>query len=105
MWPFPRLRCVLGQVSCDEELPEDVAGFASDERLLRERRMHGAGRVDVLEMRPAVEVFGGIDRPVVTEMEEWARVDFEVEVRRGRERVAGVADEADDFAFLDAVGV
>jgi hypothetical protein len=62
--------------------------------------MHGQRRAKTLHVPPIVEVARRIDRAVVVEPEQLVRMDLEVQVRRGRERIAGVADEADHVARL-----
>src|SRR5579862_4053304 len=56
------------------------------------RRIHGA------DAAPMIEIAGGIDGSVVTEMKKRAWMNLEVEMRRRGDGVAGVPDEADDLA-------
>jgi hypothetical protein len=95
-------------------VPDQAAGceqFAPDEGCFgaycsgREGRVHGFRGAEASEVLPVVEVAGGVDGAVVAEIEERAGVDLEVEVRRGGERVAGIADEADHLAGSHAFGV
>jgi hypothetical protein len=92
----------MEQVPGDEELmPDDrrllgrsAAGSLQLRRLwdLVLRHMHDA---------PLLEVCGGVDGTVVAELEELVRVDLEVEVRFGREGVAGPAEEPDHLPRPD----
>src|SRR2546423_15260026 len=79
VWPLARLGRVCDQVSCREELAEDVAGLLADQRLPGQRRVHGARCVDVLEVCPAVEVLRRVDGAVVVEVQQPTRMDLEVE--------------------------
>jgi hypothetical protein len=95
---------VLDEVSRGEELSKHVGGFFVN----RAGRESGVNRVrwpKALDMRPRAEVVGGIDRAVVTEAEECAWVNLEVEVRRGGERVTGVTNEADYLPGTDLTGM
>jgi hypothetical protein len=97
-WRCALLPRLLDEMSCHEKLPEDLTRFTPNEPLLRQTWMHRSRCVRGLEVRPGVEVRRGIDGAVVAEAEQLVRVDLEMQVRRTRERVTGVADEADHLS-------
>ena len=85
-----------------EKLAEDIARFAAEEQLLGQSRMYRERRVDAFQVRPAVEVLRGIDRAVVAEAQQLARVNLEMQVRRAGEGVTGVSEEADHLSRVHA---
>ena len=66
-----------------------------------DRRQH----LHVLGERPRAEVRRRVDGAVVAEVQQAGRVHFEMEVRRRRERVAGIPDEAEHVAAVNSAVV
>src|SRR5207248_8142945 len=65
----------------------------------------GVRELDVLEVLPRVEVRRGVDRAVVAEGEQSDRMDLEMQVVRRPLRIAGVPDESEHGARMNACAV
>ena len=81
MRPLASLGWVRDQVARGEKLTEDVPRFTPIQRLPWEAGVRGPRGGDVSDVWPVIEVAGGVDCAVVAEVEQGARVDFEMEVR------------------------
>ena len=92
------------EMACDEQLAPHDTGFPLQCRSGWQRWVDWSRNLDVLEMGPAVEVARRVDCAVVSEMQQAAGMNFEVQMRRGREGIPGVSDEADYLSRTYSVG-
>ena len=95
-----RLRRLLGQPACREQLAPDPSRLPRRTGPCGEWRVHGQRRLRLHEVAPTVDVRRRVHRAVVVELQQLVRMDLEMQVRRCRERVSAVTDEADDVALL-----